>query len=686
MTGPAAYSLSPEHRRVFVGLMLGMFVASISQGIVGPAMPRIVAELGGMDHYSWVATAAMLVSAIVVPIVGKLSDIFGRREFYLGGLVVFMLGSVISGLAPNFWTLVAGRAVQGLGMGTLMPLSQTIIGDIIPARQRGKYQGLMGAVFGVTSVAGPIAGGWITDHWGWRWLFFAALPVGVVAVFIIARFLHLDHTAVRSKVDVLGIVTLTPALVAILLAVSWGGVTYPWGSAVIVGLFAVGAVLLGLFVAVELRAESPLLPLGLFRNSIFTWANVAAFGLAMVMFGAIIYIPVYAQGVLGVDATSSGLILMPMMVGMIVIGIVAGYLVTLTGRYKEFMLLGTVIIGVGLWMLTRLGVGSSEWQLTGAIAVMGVGLGLSMQQYTLVVQNAVSRADLGVGTAALQFFRNVGNTVGIALFGAVMTAGMGRAIASHLPPEVVEQAGGSLEGLGAGSVLDPAATAGLPPEVLAAVRAGLSDQLHDVFMLGLPIMVVVFLATLAIRAIPLRDTVHTPEEAQQEYLDTMAQSSASENYTPGLRQGEIGARTRERVLGLQLSLLATQAGREDRPMLTRAVAELGDGDLERGRCLLERAALMLTSDDDEQVTTAERYAVELGRRAAADGGLLSEALRQDLAVRVAERERTDVLTSIEPSVVERHAAVDLTQVRQAASELSAVLLVDVAGSRVPEPR
>jgi EmrB/QacA subfamily drug resistance transporter len=686
VTGPAPYTLSPAHRRVFVGLMLGMFVASISQGIVGPAMPRIVAELGGMDHYSWVATAAMLVSAIVVPIVGKLSDIFGRRAFYLGGLVVFMVGSVISGLAPNFWTLVAGRAVQGLGMGTLMPLSQTIIGDIIPARQRGKYQGLMGAVFGVTSVAGPIAGGWITDHWGWRWLFFAALPIGVAAIFIIARFLHLDHTAAGGRIDVLGIATLTPALVAILLAVSWGGVTYPWGSAVIVGLFAVGTLLLALFVLVERRAENPLLPLGLFHNSIFTWAGVAAFGLAMVLFGSIIYIPVYAQGVLGVDATASGLILMPMMLGMIVVGIVAGYLVTLTGRYKELMLLGTAVIAVGLWMLTRLGVDSTEWQLTAAIAVMGVGLGLSMQQYTLVVQNAVSRADLGVGTAALQFFRNVGNTVGIALFGAVMTAGMAQAIASHLPSEVLEQAGGAFDELGAGAALDPAVTAALPPEVLAAVRAGLSDQLHDVFLLGLPIMVVVFLATLAIRPIPLRDTVHTPDEAQREYLDTMAQSAPSENYTPGLRHGDIGARTRERVLGIELSLIAAQTGREDRPMLTRAVAELGDGDVDRGRCLLERAALMLTSDDHEQVTKAERYAVELGRRAGAEGGLLSEALRQDLAVRVAERERADVLTSIEPSVAERHAAVDLGQVRQAATELSAVLLVDVAGPRVPQLR
>ena len=686
-TSPAPYRLSPAHRRVFVGLMLGMFVSSISQMIVGPAMPRIVAELGGMEHYSWVATAAMLVSAIVVPIVGKLSDIYGRRGFYLAGLIVFMVGSVISGLAPNFWTLVFGRAVQGLGMGALMPLSQTIIGDIIPARQRGKYQGLMGAIFGVSSVAGPIAGGFITDHWGWRWLFFAALPVGVVAVVIIARFLRLDHEPTRGKVDVLGILTLTPALVAILLATSWGGVSYPWGSGQILGLFAAGAIFLGLFVWVELRAENPLLPLRLFRNSIFTWSNVAGFGLAMVMFGVLIYVPVYAQGVLGVGATESGLILMPMMLGMIVIGIIAGLLVTKTGRYKEIMLIGVILTSLGLWMLTRLTVNSSEWEMTAAIAVMGAGLGLAMQQYTLVVQNAVSRADLGIGTASLQFFRNVGNTVGIALFGAVMTSGMTQAILGHMSPEVLEEM--EEQGLGdlqidAGSALDPASLEGLPPGVIDAVRAGLADQLHDVFMLGLPIMVVVFFATLAIKAIPLRDTIQTTDEAQREYLDTMAQSAPSKNYVPVLRHGEVGGRTRERILGIQLARLAEQAGRPELPLLTRAVTELGDGELESGRVLLRRAAHMFTSDDLDQVAAAEGYAVELAGRVSTPGGLLSEGLRQELAVKAAERAPQEVLSSIESTVEQRHAAVDLSQVRQAATELSATLLVDLAAPAVPD--
>ncbi|NLJ55228.1 MAG: MFS transporter [Intrasporangiaceae bacterium] len=519
------YQMSPEHRRIFIGLLIGMFVASISQTIVGPAMPQIVADLGGMAHYSWVATAAFLTSAVVVPVVGKLSDLYGRKSFYLGGLIVFLLGSVVSGLAGNFWVLVAGRAIQGAGMGTLMPLSQTIIGDIIPPRARGKYQGFMGAVFGVTSIAGPIVGGLITDQLGWRWLFFAALPVGLIAAFFIGRFMHLPFQRRDAKVDVAGMITLTIALVAILLATSWGGTTYPWTSTLILGLYAVGAVFLVGFILIELRAPEPMLPLRLFRSGVFSWSNVAALGVAMVMFGSLIYIPVYAQGVMGVNATESGMILVPMMLGMIVMGIVTGLLITRTGRYKVFMLTGVVLMIVGVWLLTRLAVGDSPWELFGAMTVLGVGLGMAMQQYTLVVQNIVSPQDMGVATATTQFSRNIGSTVGIAVYGSIMTSGLAAAVGRHLPPSLREEAAAQADDLDVGVLLDPGATSRVPPVMADALRSGLADQLHDAFLIGLPILALVLIATALIRHVPLRQTVHTNEEAQRELLDTMASSS-----------------------------------------------------------------------------------------------------------------------------------------------------------------
>jgi len=533
--------MAPEHRRVFAGLMLGMFVAATSQMIVAPAMPRIVAELGGMEHYSWVAIAAMLVSAVSVPVVGKLSDLYGRRGFYLAGLVVFMIGSVVSGSAQAFWMLILGRGIQGLGMGTLMPLSQTVIGDMIPARQRGKYQGIMGSVFGLSSVAGPITGGWITDNWGWRALFFVTVPIGLVALVLIARFLHLPFQRRNAKVDVAGIVTLTVGLVTTLLATSWGGTTYSWDSPQILGLYGVGALALVAFVGVERRAEEPVVPLRLFRSTVFTLSIVASFGIAMVMFGAMIYIPVFAQGVVGIDATSSGLVLMPLMVSMIVLGILAGAIVTRTGRYKGIMLFGVAVMGLGSWLLSRLDYTATQAELTEAMVVMGVGLGLAMQLYVLVVQNAVASRDLGVATASTQFFRNVGSTVGIAVFGSLMTSGLGAAIASHLPPAAAARlpAGGG----SANSVLDPERLRALPPVVADAVRRGLAEQLHTVFLLGIPILLLVFVTTLFIRHVPLRETTHGDgrphdlEDFGNELLDTMSQSTAEEGQPTAGRAG-----------------------------------------------------------------------------------------------------------------------------------------------------
>lgn len=527
--------LDPQTRTIFIGLMLGMLVASISQTIVSPAMPVIVAELGGMEFYSWIATAAMLVAAVAVPVVGKLSDLYGRRGFYIAGLVVFMLGSVLAGTAQSFWWLVGARAVQGLGMGTLMPLSQTIIGDIIPARQRGKYQGIMGAVFGVTSIIGPLVGGWFTDNLGWRWLFFITLPVGLIALVFIARFLHLPGPQRRNaRVDVAGILTLSGALITLLLATSWGGTTYPWSSGPVLGLYAVGSALLVIFVLVERRAEEPVLPLRLFGNSVFTFANIASLFVAMAMFGAIFYTPVYAQGVVGVDATGAGAVLIPMSASMIGMSILVGLLITRTGIYKPFVLSGLIVMASGFVLLSRLEYGASQLDLTLAMVVVGVGLGAALQTYTLVVQNAVRRRDLGVATAAVQFFRNSGATIGVALLGTIMSSRLMTAIPDRLPESAGDVPAGSLS---ADAVLDPETLQGLPPAVVTAVRQGLAEALHDVYVAVIPLVVLAFVATLFIKVLPLRTTLEGPEEVGQELAAELGQGTGEDAVVPDRRSG-----------------------------------------------------------------------------------------------------------------------------------------------------
>lgn len=530
--GPATAftGLDRQGKLVFVGLMLGMFVASLSQTIVGPAMPRIVGELGGIEHYSWIATAAMLVSAVSVPVVGKLSDLYGRRWFYLGGLAVFMLGAVLAGMAQGFWFLVFARAVQGLGMGTLMPLSQTIIGDIIPPRQRGKYQGIMGAVFGVTSIAGPLIGGVVTDHLGWRWLFYLTLPIGVAAFAFILKFLHLEKSEQHGRVDFAGILTLTPGLVLGLLATTWGGGDYAWTSPVILGMYALAALFLIAFVVIETRVEEPLLPMHLLLRPIVALSVAASFAIAVAMFGAIIYIPVYAQGVMGVSATASGMILIPQSAAMILTSIVVGLLISKTGRYRPFLIAGGIIMLIGYGMLVALEYGDSQARLTLAMIVIGLGLGLSMQVYTLIVQNAVARRELGTATAAIQFFRNIGSTVGTAVLGTVMTASMTTSISDHiaaLPAEdlaALRASGGAdVSGL-ENAALDPSALSQLPPILVEPIRMGMSDAMHAVFLTAVPFALIALVLSLFIKHVPLRESVESADElATQPGADAAAE-------------------------------------------------------------------------------------------------------------------------------------------------------------------
>ncbi|MFI5281528.1 MAG: MDR family MFS transporter [Candidatus Dormibacterales bacterium] len=492
---------------VFAGLMLGSLIASLNMTLVAPALPTIVAELGGIADYSWIPISAMLASTIVVPVAGKLSDIYGRKPLYMTGIVVFAAGSALSGIAPNFWFLVFARFVQGAGMGFIMPLSQAIIGDIISPRERGKYQGMMGASFGLASIVGPAAGGFITDHFSWRWLFFVNLPFAVLTLLVVAFYMHVPNERRKHVIDVWGSVTLSAGITCALLATVWGGSQYAWGSWQILGLYSAAAILLVSFVWVEMHAPEPVLPLKLWKSSIFTFSNIAGMGVAMSMFGAIFFLPVFVQGVIGNSVTNSGAILVPMLVAMIFTSIGSGQLISRTGRYKALLLIGLVFMGAGFYLLARFDVNTTNLDAIEAMVLIGLGLGVTMQTYTLVVQNSVNRQDMAVATSATQLSRSIGAAVGLAILGTILTQGLASSMAKYLPAVALRQFQSSGNST-AGAVFDPAQLARLPPVIAAGIRHGLADALHPVFLIGLPVVAIAFIATLFIHELPLRETAH----------------------------------------------------------------------------------------------------------------------------------------------------------------------------------
>lgn len=493
---------------VFAGLMLGSLIASLNLTLVAPALPTIVAELGGIADYSWIPISAMLASTIVVPVAGKLSDIYGRRPLYMTGIVVFTLGSVLCGIAPNFWFLVFARFVQGAGMGFIMPLSQAIIGDIISPRARGKYQGMMGASFGLASIVGPAAGGFITDHFTWRWLFFVNVPFAALTLLVVALYMHVPNERRKHAIDVWGSITLSLGITCALLATVWGGGQYAWNSWPIVGLYSTAAISFVAFAWIETRAPEPVLPLHLWKSSIFTFSNIAGMGVAMSMFGAIYFLPVFVQGVIGNSVTNSGAILVPMLVAMIVTSVGSGQLISHTGRYKVLVLGGLAVMGAGFYMLTTFDINTTNQTAIEAMILIGLGLGVTMQTYTLVVQNSVSRTDMAVATSATQLSRSIGAAVGLAILGTILTSGMASSLARYLPASALEKLQSSGASSGAGALFDPAQLAHLPPVIAAGIRHGLADALHPVFAAGLPIIAAAFVATLFIRELPLRQTAH----------------------------------------------------------------------------------------------------------------------------------------------------------------------------------
>ncbi len=484
---------------VFAALMLGMFLAALDQTIVSTALPTIVGDLGGLNHLSWVVTSYLLASTVSTPIYGKLGDMYGRKPVFLAAIVIFLAGSMLAGLSQSMTELIGFRFLQGAGAGGLMVSAQAIIGDIVPPRQRGRYMGLIGSVFAVASVAGPLLGGFFVDQISWRWVFYVNMPIGVIAILIVIFKLQLRTPHNRHRIDYLGATLLTGGVGALILLTSWGGVEYGWGSTIIVSLGVVGAVLIAAFLWQERRAVEPIVPLTLFRSRVFNVSSAMGATIGMAMFGAIIFIPLYLQLVYGSSATRSGLQMLPLMIGLLAAAILSGRAISRIGRYRMFPIAGTGTLVVGMFLLSRLGAGTAPWLASVYMLVVGIGIGLVMQVLVLVVQNDADPRDIGVATATATFFRSMGGSFGVAIFGAIFAARLAHEL-SHLPAAVVER-------LGSGVQLSPAEAALLPPTMHAEFLDAFAAALHGVFLWGMAIAIIPFALSWFLKEVPLRTTL-----------------------------------------------------------------------------------------------------------------------------------------------------------------------------------
>src|SRR5437588_10818414 len=418
---------------ILIGVMLGMLLAALDQTVVGTALPRIVANLGGLEHYAWVATAYLLASTVSIPIYGKLSDIYGRRIFFISGMVIFLIGSALSGTSQDMTQLIIYRGIQGLGAGAMMPLAIAIIGDIFPPSERAQWQGLVTSVFGLATILGPILGGTITDNWGWRWVFYVNMPIGVIAILTAGLVMPKALRRVQHTIDYTGAAALIAFAVPLLLAFSWAGTQYAWGSWQIIGLFIFSVVMLVAFIFVELRAAEPIISPRLFKNSIFLVSTIAMFMLSAGMFGAILYLPLFVQAVTGNTATNSGVVLTPMMLGFMFSSLVGGQILSRTGRYKILAICGFIVAALGMFLLSRMTATTGEGEVVRNMVITGLGIGVMMSLFTIVVQNAFPFRRLGEVTATLTFFRSIGSTIGVAVMGTIMTNAFQTGFENNLP-------------------------------------------------------------------------------------------------------------------------------------------------------------------------------------------------------------------------------------------------------------
>jgi EmrB/QacA subfamily drug resistance transporter len=506
---PAAGAGNGPRREVLIvlpGLLLAIVIAMLDQLVVSTALPRIVGDLGGLSKLAWVVTAYILTSTIATPLYGKLGDQYGRKRLLMAAIVIFLIGSALSGLSQSIDQLIAFRALQGLGAGGLLVGAIATIGDMVSPRERGQYMGYMMAAMMLAMIAGPLVGGYITDTFGWRWIFYINMPVGGAALLYLAATLHLPRKIVQHKIDYLGAALLAVACTAIVLLTTWAGTQYAWGSSHILGLAVIAVLATMAFLAVEARAAEPVIPLHVFANRNFSLATGMSFLAGVAMLGALTFLPLYQQTVQHASPTGSGLLLIPLMFGSMVTSLISGQVTSRTGRYKVLPIIGGAIMAVGMFLLTNLGPHTSRLTSGVYFVVLGVGMGFLMQITSLIVQNSVHPRDMGVATSSRTFFQQIGGSIGVSVFGAIFVSRLNAAMTARLPGLHLHASGGSL---------DPATVNSLPPSVRDAAFFGISHAIDGVFWWAAPSAVLLFVLALFIKEIPLRGRSEPPSEAAE---------------------------------------------------------------------------------------------------------------------------------------------------------------------------